>query len=194
MLSVLLLFSLLPVGFRNRELRGHVAPLPGLPPERYASSQATCDLRRLRLRGLIKRVPGTHHYHLTDAGRRVALCYCRVHRRALNPMLAATFETSMPPKLGRIVQVSPRGRSRMRLVAVGLVRTCAQRLRDEGHLVRTACELYQAADAGISARHGLVEVSRRLPHGVVCLLSALQFDGLAKRAAHKIWTMICSKK
>ena len=103
-LSVMLLFSFLPVGFRNRELREHVAPLLGLPPERYGPSQATYDLRRLRLRGLIKRVSGTHRYHLTDAGRRVALCYCRVHRRALNPMLAATFEASMPPKLGRIVQ------------------------------------------------------------------------------------------
>ena len=103
-LSVMLLFTLLPMGFRNRELRERVAPLLGLPPERYGPWQATCDLRRLRLRGLIKRVPGTHRYRLTDAGQRVALCYCPEHRRTLNPMLAAAFDAEAPPKLGRVLQ------------------------------------------------------------------------------------------
>ena len=53
LLATLLAFRLLPVGFANRQLREHVAPLLGLSLDDYGPSRATYDLRRLRLRGLI---------------------------------------------------------------------------------------------------------------------------------------------
>jgi hypothetical protein len=41
----------------------------------------TYDLRRLRLHGMIERVPKTHRYQVTDFGFRVALFFTRTHAR-----------------------------------------------------------------------------------------------------------------
>ena len=87
LLATLLAFRLLPVGFANRQLREHAAPLLGLSLDAHGPARATYDLRRLRLRGLIERVPRSHRYRVTDEGVRIALCYHRVHRRALCPAL-----------------------------------------------------------------------------------------------------------
>jgi hypothetical protein len=73
-------------GFSNRSLRALVAGLLGTT---YTASQMTYDLRRLRLHGLIQRLPGTNTYVLTPDGIRVALFYTKVHDRLLAPLLAA---------------------------------------------------------------------------------------------------------
>jgi hypothetical protein len=52
-------------GFTNRSLRGLVAGLLGRD---YTTSQMTYDLRRLRLHGLIERVPHTNTYVTTGRG------------------------------------------------------------------------------------------------------------------------------
>jgi hypothetical protein len=49
----------------------------------------TSDLRRLRLHGLIERVPGTHRYTLTSFSLRVAFCWSKVYLRILRPGSAA---------------------------------------------------------------------------------------------------------
>jgi hypothetical protein len=43
-------------GFTHRDLRTHLAPQLGLPPEQMTSAQITYDLRRLRTHGLIQRI------------------------------------------------------------------------------------------------------------------------------------------
>jgi hypothetical protein len=73
-------------GFTNRSLRAQVAILLGVP---YSASQMSYDLRRLRLKGLITRLPHTNTYVLTDEGQRVAIFYTKVHNRLLRPLLAA---------------------------------------------------------------------------------------------------------
>ena len=73
-------------GFSNRSLRALVAGLLGTT---YSSSQMTYDLRRLRLHGLVQRLPQSNTYVLTPDGIRVALFYTKVHDRLLNPLLAA---------------------------------------------------------------------------------------------------------
>ena len=45
----------------------------------------TYDLRRLRLHGLIERVPHSHRYRITSVGARVAMFYARLYTRALRP-------------------------------------------------------------------------------------------------------------
>ena len=40
----------------------------------------TYDLRRLRLHGLIERVPRSHRYRITDHGARIAMLYVRSTR------------------------------------------------------------------------------------------------------------------
>jgi hypothetical protein len=73
-------------GFTNKSLRSLVAGLLGSD---YRSSQMTYDLRRLRLHGLITRVPGTNTYTLTPEGLRVAVFFTKLHRRLLAPLLEA---------------------------------------------------------------------------------------------------------
>ena len=48
----------------------------------------TYDLRRLRLHGLIKRLPHTHRYEVTPSGLRYALFFTRTYDRLLRPGLA----------------------------------------------------------------------------------------------------------
>ena len=71
-------------GFTNKSLRGLVAGLLGTD---YSTHQMTYDLRRLRLHGLIQRVPHTNTYILTPEGLRVAVFYTKLHDRLLRPLL-----------------------------------------------------------------------------------------------------------
>jgi hypothetical protein len=75
-------FAHLPRGFRNRELRPHVEALLG---RAYSRAQMTYDLRRLRLKGLIHRIPGTHRYTATTYGLKVAFFYSKLYLRILRP-------------------------------------------------------------------------------------------------------------
>jgi hypothetical protein len=88
LLSALLVFRLLPRGFSNRELRDHWAPLLGKVPEALTPGQMTYHLRRLRLHGLIERIPRSHRYRVTDNGWRTALFCTRAYNRLLRPGLA----------------------------------------------------------------------------------------------------------
>ena len=57
LMHALCLFALAPTGFRHREFRDHVAQLQSRDPATYPAGSMTYDLRRLRLHGLIERVP-----------------------------------------------------------------------------------------------------------------------------------------
>jgi hypothetical protein len=74
------------VGFTNRSLCAQVKSLLDGP---YTSTQTTYDLRRLRLKGLIRRLDGTNRYLLTPEGVRVAAFYTKLQDRLLAPLLAA---------------------------------------------------------------------------------------------------------
>jgi hypothetical protein len=88
LLGALVVFRLLPKGFSNRTLREHVAPLLGKSPDDLSPGSMTYNLRRLRLQGLITRVPRSHHYAVTDKGFRVALFFTRIHARVFRHGLA----------------------------------------------------------------------------------------------------------
>jgi len=89
LLHVLCVFRLLPHGFTNAVLRRHLAPLIGKTPDLMTSGQITYDLRRLRMHGLIERIPGTFRYQVTDTGLAHALFLTRLHDRFLRTGLAA---------------------------------------------------------------------------------------------------------
>jgi hypothetical protein len=79
-------FTHLPRGFHNRDLRPQVEALLGRP---YSAAQLTYDLRRLRLKGLIHRIPKTHRYTATSYGLKVAFFYAKLYLRILRPEWAA---------------------------------------------------------------------------------------------------------
>ena len=88
LLSVLVVFRLLPNGFSNRDLRAHLAPLLGLDPNTMTAGTMTYDLRRLRLHHIIERIPRTHRYQVTPFGLHIALFFSRAYDRLLRPGLA----------------------------------------------------------------------------------------------------------
>jgi hypothetical protein len=85
---LLVWFRLLPCGFANRDLREQLAVLTGQEPKHITQGRMTYDLRRLRLHGMIERVPKTHRYRVTDFGFRAALFFTRTHARLYRPGFA----------------------------------------------------------------------------------------------------------
>jgi hypothetical protein len=92
LMQTLCLFALSPTGFRHRDVRQHIAQFLGRAPDQYAAGQMTYDLRRLRLHGLIERVPHSHRYQITEQGARTAVLYVRIYARGFRP--AASLPTS----------------------------------------------------------------------------------------------------
>lgn len=101
LLQALVIFRLNVTGFSNRDLRERLAPLLGLDPSQLTPGTMTYQLRRLRLRRLIKRIPGTHRYLVTDQGLRIALFYSRTHARILRSGLTLTLDDTTPNHLRR---------------------------------------------------------------------------------------------
>jgi len=99
--AVLVVFSLQLRGFSNQEMRALLAQLLGLDPANYPSGRMTYDLRRLRLHGIIERIPHTHRYQLTTAGLRIALFFSRTYARLLRPKLAEIMPQA-PPTTSRL--------------------------------------------------------------------------------------------
>jgi hypothetical protein len=99
---LLVLFRLLPCGFANRDLREQLAVLTGQSPDTITQGRMTYDLRRLRLHGMIERIPKTHRYRVTDFGLRAALYFTRVHARLYRPAVAQILAN--PPPLPSALQ------------------------------------------------------------------------------------------
>jgi hypothetical protein len=93
---LLVWFRLLPCGFANRDLREQLAVLTGQSPNIITQGRMTYDLRRLRLHGMIERIPKTHRYRVTEFGLRAALYFTRVHARLYRPGVAQILSTGPP--------------------------------------------------------------------------------------------------
>ncbi len=83
--QVLCMFMLLPEGFRNADLREKMAQLLGISIDDYSPGKMTYDLRRLRLHGIIVRIPGTHRYYVSHEGLRICLFMTKVYHRIIRP-------------------------------------------------------------------------------------------------------------
>ena len=96
MWHLLVWFRLLPCGFANRDLREQLAALTGQTPTAITQGRMTYDLRRLRLHGMIERIPKTHRYRVTPFGLRAALFFTRAHARLYRPAVAEVMSNGPP--------------------------------------------------------------------------------------------------
>jgi predicted transcriptional regulator of viral defense system len=62
-----------------------------------------------------------------------------------------------------------------------------RRLCAKGVLVRVGRDLYVPAEAGLSAHTGFAQAAKRVPQGVVCLLSALRFHEIGTANPFEVW-------
>lgn len=76
------------------------------------------------------------------------------------------------------------------LVASGLSRQRIKNLTDAGKLQHIGRGLYSLPEATVTENHDLAQVAARVPQGVICLSSALQFHGLTTVSPWRIDLML----
>jgi predicted transcriptional regulator of viral defense system len=97
----------------------------------------------------------------------------------------------IPPKTAALLRLARKGLIRARdLDEVGVPRVYLKRLSDRGLLERLDRGLYRLADAPATELSSLAEVSKRAPHAIVALLSALQVHDMTSEAPHAVWVLI----
>ena len=99
-------FSLVPEGFQNRDVRPLVAALLGRELDAYSRGAMTYDLRRLRVHGLIERVPHSHRYIVTLDGMQIAAFYNTLYHHVLRPGWAVLAQPDLdtPAPLDRAIR------------------------------------------------------------------------------------------
>lgn len=75
----------------------------------------------------------------------------------------------------------------------GIPREYLRRLQAQGRLKRLGRGLYTLPDHEVSEHHSLAEACKRVPKGVVCLLSALRFHDLTTQAPFEVWLALDEK-
>jgi predicted transcriptional regulator of viral defense system len=76
------------------------------------------------------------------------------------------------------------------LADAGIHRQMLTRLVADGQLERVARGVYRLAEQPVTEQHGLAVAAAAVPHGVVCLLSALQFHGIGTQLPSEVWMAI----
>lgn len=84
----------------------------------------------------------------------------------------------------------PAGVTAREVTAAGIHRQVLTRLVEAGELERVATGLYRVPDQPVTEHHGLAVAAAAVPHGVVCLLSALDFHGIGTQIPSEIWLAI----
>lgn len=79
------------------------------------------------------------------------------------------------------------------LEAAGISGSYLSRLARNGELDRVGRGLYTLVDAAPSEHRSLAEVAKRVPRGIVCLLSALRFHELTTQTPFEVWLAIGQK-
>jgi DNA-binding PadR family transcriptional regulator len=85
--------------FSNADLRRVLFERLGTPAAQVSPGHIGYQLRKLRGKGLVRKVQGRNLYTLTDLGYRVAIYFTKLHQRLLAPALD-TFDTSVPETWG----------------------------------------------------------------------------------------------
>ena len=75
----------------------------------------------------------------------------------------------------------------------GVTAATVSRMVRNGEVIRLGRGLYQLSDATLGVDHSLAEAAKRLPKGVVCLVSALAYHGLTDQIPRKVWIAIGQK-
>src|SRR5579883_1395516 len=79
------------------------------------------------------------------------------------------------------------------LAEYNIPRMTLKRLYERGLLLRSGRGVYILADIDITENYSLVEACKRVPRGVICLLSALRFHQLGTQSPHEVWMAIDRK-
>jgi len=76
------------------------------------------------------------------------------------------------------------------LTSLGATRVALAELVKSGALRRDGRGLYSVTNGDMTEHRTFAEVAKRIPKGVVCLLSALRFHDLTDQNPHEVWVAI----
>ncbi len=95
----------------------------------------------------------------------------------------------MPKPLQEILRyIGEHGMVRPRDIEdIGLPREYLIRLHRQGKINRSGRGIYTLSDANVTEHHSYAEVAKRLPHAVICLLSALVFYEITTQSPASVW-------
>lgn len=79
------------------------------------------------------------------------------------------------------------------LTLLAVPRVYLSKLVQTGDIERISRGLYTSTDGNPTANRTLAQVSKRVPKGTVCLLSALRFHGLTTQLPSQVWIAIDEK-
>lgn len=79
------------------------------------------------------------------------------------------------------------------LAARGIPPAYLDRLHQRGVVERVSRGLYVLSNADVTEHHSLATVARLVPHGVICLISALRFHDLTTQIPHEVWLALPNK-
>jgi predicted transcriptional regulator of viral defense system len=101
--------------------------------------------------------------------------------------MATTKSQRVIERVSRAGMVRPRD-----LAAEGITHQYLQSLYRRGLLARTGRGLYTLPDAAehFDEHAALTEVAKRVPHSIICLLSALRFHDLTTQAPFEVWIAV----
>jgi predicted transcriptional regulator of viral defense system len=90
--------------------------------------------------------------------------------------------------------LNQRGMARsFELARAGITGATISRMKEKRLVVQLARGLYQLPNAPADADHSLAEAAKRVPKGVICLVSALAFHGLTDTIPSRVWMAIGPK-
>jgi len=75
----------------------------------------------------------------------------------------------------------------------GIPRPYLRMAADKGLVMRVGRGLYVARSSHPTQHHTLAQASKRVPHRIVCLLSALRFHDLTTQSPFQVWLAISDK-
>jgi predicted transcriptional regulator of viral defense system len=94
-------------------------------------------------------------------------------------------------KTSALLRIAGKGTVRARDLDAGKIpRAYLRRLTERGLLEQVDRGLYRLAGAPVTELSSVADVAKRVPHAIVCLLSALQIHELTAEAPHAVWIMI----
>jgi len=79
------------------------------------------------------------------------------------------------------------------LDAYGIQREYLKRLCDRGFIIKSGRGLYTLKETDATEHHSLAEACKKVPHGVICLLSALHFYEITTQLPFEVWIAIDNK-
>lgn len=102
------------------------------------------------------------------------------------------FTHNLMDSQSRILQIARKKRL-FRLAEAtqaGIHSEAVRRLTSRGKLTRVGRGLYALSSLKPTEHHTLAEVAKRVPSGIVCLLTALRFHGLGTQNPREVWLAV----